>query len=192
MPMKTKSKKPPRRLRGSMTDASRLRNPYARPRRICSWSVIDNSVPIRVVDRRAERLEPLLLLLTSEPMVTGPRCGRHSIIYRCRYRHWAADRELHERDVYADSPAAAIERLRQRMIGFNVSAIEIFAIRPPLTREQVVDIKAANAAMDAERRQLGICGDGEPWQKAIEAWLSSTEPARDRDLADEPPLFFRD
>lgn len=171
MPTKTKKSETSRRLRGTMTDASRLRNPHARPRRINARPIIDMDVPIRVLDRTAERLEPRLLLLTAEPIFTSPKCGRHSITYRCRYHHWAADRELHERDIYADSPAAAVEKLCERMIGFNVSVLEIFAVRPPLTRDQVAEIRAANEDLDADRRRLGICGDGPQREKAIEEWL---------------------
>lgn len=180
MPMKTRSAKPHpvHRLRGTMTNASKLRNPYAKGRRIPSRRSPKDPDPIAIVDRTAEHLEPPLLVLAREPMLSGDRWGKHTILYRCRYHGGREDAELHEREIYAATAAAALQGLQRGMIGFYVTAVEIYAIRPPLTREQVAEIQAANEALDQERQRLGIYGEGEQRQKAIEQWLCSAQSAR--------------
>lgn len=172
MPTKTKVKRRgPPRLRGTMSDASKLRNPNARPRRISSRPTIRESSPIRVVDRTAERLEPSLLILTAEPMACGNKFGKHSIVYRCHYSSDRADRELHERDVFARTGAEALEKLCDRMEGFDVTTLEIFGVRPPLTGDQVAAIGQMNEDLRVERVRMGIYGEGDSRTKMIEHWL---------------------
>jgi hypothetical protein len=161
-------RKPPRSQGG---DASTLRNPHARPRRGSLRPVVETALCM-VVDRTAERLDAGLVIRVEEPL-SWDNMARWSILYRCRYGTGHAGQELHERDFIGSSRAGVIERLQRRMIGFGVETLEIFAVRGPLTREQVAVVHAANEQLEIERRRLGIYGDGPPRAAAIEKWLKS-------------------
>jgi hypothetical protein len=158
-----------RAVPGTISDPTTLRNPHARPRRGSHRPVIETAL-CGVVDRCGERLEPRMTILSEDPL-GWDNMAKWSILYRCRYRSGHEDRELHELDIVAAGPAGALERLQRRLIGFDVDVLEIFALRPPLSREQVALVQRSNDQLDIERHRLGIYGDGEQRQQAIEQWL---------------------
>jgi hypothetical protein len=130
------------------------------------------------VDRTAERLWAGLTILAEDSLGWG-NMARWSIVYRCRYGGSREDVALHERDIIGSSRAGAIERLQRRMVGFAVQSLEIFEVRAPLTRDQVVAVHEANEQLDAERRRLGIFG-GPGTEKNYYDWLTTEEPGAKR------------
>ncbi len=161
-----------RPLRGSMTDCSTLKNPHARPRAVRRTP--KETTLCQVIDRTAERIEPRMVVLSSLPFLWD-NMARWSILYACRYRSGYRDMQLHEYETIAATRAGAIESLQKRLVGFAVAAVEIFEVRPPLTRDQVAEIQTANEELDQERQRLGIYGEGEQRENAIKAWLFHEE-----------------
>ena len=156
---------------GRIGDASTIRNPYARVRGGSRRPAVATDL-CEVIDRTAEGIEPRLVFFGCHSM-SWDNMARWSIRYACRYHCGRRDMELHERDLISATRTGAIDSLRHGLIGFGVESVEIFAIRPPLTRDQVAAVAVANDELDLERRRLGIYGEGEPRQKAIERWLRS-------------------
>jgi hypothetical protein len=58
------------------------------------------------------------------------------------------------------------------MVGFDVETLEIFAVRAPLTQDQVAAVHAANEQVDADRRRMGIYGEEPERAAAVEKWLT--------------------
>jgi len=75
--------------------------------------------------------------------------------------------------VIAATRSGAIDGLRRALVGFGVERVELFAVRPPLTREQVAAVHAANDEMDQMKRAAGIYGEGTARERAIEEWLTT-------------------
>ena len=174
MRTKTRTSKPRRRSGppGTISDPRTLRNPYARPSRGSRRPLVETAL-CAVVDRTAERIEARMIVLGHTPL-SWDNMARWSIIYACRYRSGRRDVELHEVDLIAVSRADALTRLPQCVVGFDVERVEVFGCRGPLTRVEVAEIRAANEALDAERRQLGIygpCEMGGPRDRAVQEWL---------------------
>lgn len=174
MPTKTTVKRRgPHRLRGTMSDASKLRNPNARPRRGNLRPMAETAL-CEVIDRTAEGIDPRMLIL-ADGELGWDNMARWSILYRCIYRSCHEDGELHQRDFIAASRAGAIQKLQRRMVGFGVATVELFTVRPPLARDQVAAVRQANEDLSVERRRLGIYGDGPEREKRIEQWLATTD-----------------
>jgi len=165
----TKSNTAPRGNQ-ALGDPGTLRNPHARPR--CGSRRPMAEVHLAVVeDHTAAGYEPRLLVLVSEPLLWD-NMARWSIVYRCRYGSGHEDAELHDRDFVAAARDGAIEQLRRRMVGFDVSVIELYAVRAPLTGAEREAVHAANEWLELQRRAVGILGDGPLRARSIEAWLA--------------------
>lgn len=163
----TKSKKARRGAR-ALGDVTTLRNPHARPRR--GRRAPAEVYLAAVVDRTSERYEPRLLVQGGESL-SWDNMARWSLVYRCRYGSGDEDRDMHERDFVAAGRDGAIAQLQRRLMGFNVTAVEIHAVRAPLTAEQREAVHAANEWLELERRRVGIVGQGPIRVAAIDEWL---------------------
>ena len=177
MPTKTKTTKPGRTgtrsaAPGRIGDPATRRNEYARPRRGSRRPGVAAHLPL-VMDRTAEGIEPRMVVLGGHPLFWD-NMARWSITYRCRYNSGHADQESHVRDVIAATRPGAIEQLQRRLVGCGVEVIELLAVRPPLSREEVTAVREANEALAAERTRLGICGEGPERERAIERWLQDS------------------
>jgi hypothetical protein len=183
MPTKTRTSRRRTAAPGRIGDPRTIRNPYARVRGGSRRPVAPTDL-CAVLDRTAERYEPRMIVLGSEPLAWD-NMARWSILYRCRYGSGHEGRELHARDVITATRTGAIEALQRLLVGCNVERVELFVVRPPLTRAQVEEINAWNEDLEAERRRAGIYGQGEPRQAAIERWLTTETQRTQRETTDE-------
>ncbi len=155
MPTKTRTKprhRPARPLRGSMTDCTTLRNPYARPRRIWRRPGVTNLPP---VVERPEEYAMVRILHERGELLAWDNMAVWELTYRCLYYDGREDVEVDVRQVIAATRAKAITILQQLLVGFGVAQIVLYHVRPPLTREQVADINAVNAELELERKRAG-------------------------------------
>lgn len=71
----------------------------------------------------------------------------------------------------AYSRANAVLCVRRLAHDYAARQVTVFSLRAPLTPEQAAEVEAANDLLAAERRRLGIYGEGQAREQAIEKWL---------------------
>jgi len=69
--------------------------------------------------------------------------------------------------------ANAVLCVRRLADDYAARQVTVFSLRGPMTQEQLAEIVAADDLLAAERRWLGIYGEGPQRERAIEKWLQA-------------------